>query len=286
MKIERKKYWIDFEQGILYKLWAEFIGCMMFHFIGSVSPTPWANGITLMVLVYFVAKISGAHLNPAVSTTFMVLGHINPLEMAGYWAAQICGCAVGALWIAALVPQLYVGKYIEDKEALSYSGCFVPQPDLTHAQVYGWEALCTFCFIAPIFAVVWYTQHKSGYGNTGPLMVGLSLLANAFVAGQFTGGALNPARALGSVIVFKCPSADYAWYYVLGELTAGVLAPVIIIPWYGIARKAWYVRYFPKIVKTFIKERQPSVKITNEDSTIVEITGPSSPAAPSSAITS
>lgn len=271
MRSELKKYWVDFEQGILYKLWAEFIGCMMFHFIGSVSPTPWANGITLMVLVYFVAKISGAHLNPAVSTTFMVLGHINPVEMLAYWAAQICGCAVGALWISALVPQLYVGKEIEDPKALSYSGCFVPQPDLTHGQVYGWEALCTFCFIAPIFAVVWYTQRKSGYGNTGPLMVGLSLLANAFVAGQFTGGALNPARALGSEIVFKCPSTDFIWYYVLGELTAGAFAPVVIIPWYGIARNAWYVKYFPNFVKAMIKERQPSVKIDSDESVIVEV---------------
>eukprot|EP00798_Chlamydomonas_sp_ICE-L_P019572 gene19570-26256_t len=60
-------------------LLAEFTGSMIFHFIGSASPTPAANGIALIVLVYFTAKISGAHLNPAVSFTFMLLGHTNPL---------------------------------------------------------------------------------------------------------------------------------------------------------------------------------------------------------------
>jgi glycerol uptake facilitator-like aquaporin len=239
---------------------------MMFHFIGSISPTPWANGISLMVLVYFVAKISGAHLNPTVSTVFMILGHINPYELLAYWIAQVCGCAVGALWIWALVPQLYLWKDIEDVNALAHSGCFVPKQGITDVQIFGWETLCTFCFIAPVFAVVWYTSHKSGYGNTGPIMVGLSLMANAFVAGQFTGAALNPARALGSPIVLKCPANDKLGYYILGEMTAGLLAPVILIPWYGIANNCWYINYFPNFVKKFIKLYQPSVKITTIES--------------------
>lgn len=244
-----KRYWVEYHHGMLYKLWAEFLGCMMFHFIGSVSPTPWANGIALMTLVYYTAKTSGAHLNPAVSTTFMALGHITPFEMLGYWCAQVVGCACGALWIAALVPRLYIGADITDARALYHSGCFVPQSGLTHAQVFGWEALCTLCFIAPIFAVVWYTQTKHGYGNTGPIVIGLSLIANAMVAGQFTGGALNPARAVGSQIVFHCPETSFLWCYVVGELTAGVLAPVLILQWYGISPEAWYLAYLPDFTK-------------------------------------
>jgi glycerol uptake facilitator-like aquaporin len=258
-------YWLDYNDGLLYKIWAEFIGCMMFHFIGSVSPTPWANGISLMVLVYFIAKISGAHLNPSVSTVFMLLGYINPLEMIAYWFAQVCGCAAGALWIWALVPNLFLMTYIADSDALAHSGCFVPKQGISDIQIYGWETLCTFCFIAPIFAVVWYTSHKSGYGNTGPIMVGLSLMANAFVAGQYTGAALNPARAVGSPIVFNCPANNKLGYYILGEMTAAVLAPIILIPWYGIANKCWYVKYFPIFVKKFIKLHQPSVRISTTD---------------------
>jgi glycerol uptake facilitator-like aquaporin len=220
---------------------AEFIGCMMFHFIGSVSPTAFTNSVILIVLVYYTAKISGAHLNPAVSLTFCMLGHTHPLEMLIYWIAQIAGCVAGALWIGCMVPGIRVsatpsGPYKE------MSGCFTPAADLTFAEVFGWEAICTCCFIVPIFSVVWYTQHKKGYGNTGPFIVGMSLLANALVCGQFTGASLNPARTLGSQIVFDCPSKRYAGVYVAGELVGAVCAMVAIVPWYGISRSAWYIR--------------------------------------------
>lgn len=257
-------YWLDFDDGILYKFWAEFIGCMMFHFIGSVSGSAWGNGLALIVLIYFTAKVSGSHLNPSVSTTFMLLGHINPAELLIYWCAQIIGCIVGSLWIAALVPQLIIGKTV-DASLLPLSGCFIPQDDLSSAQIFGWEALCTFCFITPIFAVVWYTQLKSGYGNTGPFIIGCSLIANALVAGPYTGGALNPARLLASPIVFKCPRDNSIPFYILGEMTAGITAPLFIIPWYGIYYKSWYLKYFPMLSQR-IQEVQRQLKKQFNDS--------------------
>jgi len=215
---------------------------MIFHFVGSISATPWTNGLALLVLVYFTAKISGSHLNPSVSTTFMLLGHINPMEMLVYWIAQVSGCLIGAMWISLLVPGIHIGESV-DPLLIQYSGCFIPNSTLSNAQIYGWEAVCTFCFITPIFAVVWYTQHKSGYGNTGPIIVGCSLIVNAFVAGPFTGAALNPARVMASPIVYKCPTNLLKiLYYILGEMTGGILAPLLIIPWYGISSSGWYFR--------------------------------------------
>ena len=231
-------------KSILFKMAAECFACILFHFIGSISPTPWANGLALIVLVYFTAKISGSHLNPAVSTTFMLLGHINPVEMLLYWFAQFIGCIIGVLWIVLLVPQLDIKSPIPQYD-LGYSGCFIPMSSLSHSQVYGWEAFCTFCFIIPVFAVVWYTQSKSGYGNTGPLIVGFSLMVNAFVAGPFTGAALNPARVIASPIVLECPNNDYIVFYVLGEFTGAILAPLLIIPWYGVSKDSWYFSILP-----------------------------------------
>ena len=222
---------------------SEMVGCMMFHFIGSVSPTAAANGLALLVIVYYTARMSGAHLNPAVTLTFMLLGHVNPVEMIVYWAAQVAGCVLGALWVAALVP----GAVLRGTGSPGYAGvhgdgCFAPQAGLTDAQVLGWEAMGTFCFLVPIFAVVWYTQTKSGYGNTGPLIVGLSLTATALAVGQWTGAALNPARAMGSVIVLRCaPRAETTvGLYVAGEAVGAALVPLVIIPWYGIAARPWY----------------------------------------------
>lgn len=231
--------------SIIPKISIEFAACIMFHFIGSISATAVTNGIALMIFVYYTAKTSGAHLNPAVSITFMLLGYIDPIEMLFYWTAQICGCIIGGLWVALLIPGLTVGSEITHSgEGPFYDGCFVPADGLSYKDVFAFEAVCTFCFIVPIFSVVWYTLHKNGYGNTGPIIIGLSLMANAYVAGPFTGGALNPARVLGSAAVFNCPN-NYILYYILGELLAGIMAVFAIIPGYGICPTSWYINYIP-----------------------------------------
>lgn len=261
-----RAWFVDPRPRVVSKAVAEFLACMMFHFIGSVSPTPWANGIALVVLVYFTAKTSGAHLNPSVSLTFSLLGYTNPIELLFYWIAQVSGCIVGALWIACLVPWLHVGSTVNRiGDGPFVDGCFVPRNDLLHKHVFGWEAFATFCFMAPIFSVVWYTLNKRGYGNTGPIIIGLSLLANAFAVGPFTGGALNPARAVASQVVFDCPDKGSLLYYVLGELLAGVMVPLAIMPWYGVSPNAWYREWIPVQVRAQLKAFKNTIHSDADD---------------------
>ena len=196
-------------------------------------PTPAANAAALMAMVYYTAKISGGHLNPALTATFALLGYTNPIEVLVYWASQVSGCLVGALLISSLSSDLEIGGLVT--QSTTGSGCFIPNPSLTALQVLGWEATCTFSFILPIFSVVWYTQSKSGYGNTGPIIVGLSLFAAASAASPWTGGALNPARVLASHIVFDCGPNNYVEYYIAGEFIGAFLVPIAVIPWYGIS---------------------------------------------------
>jgi aquaporin TIP len=240
------------EPNLAIKLFAEMSATMVFHFIGSLSPTPYANGIALIVLVYYTAKISGAHLNPALSLTFTLLGYTNPIEMLAYWIAQVTGCIIGAAWIKLLAPHGW-----------NDIGCFYPNPALTNSLIVGWEAFCTFTFMLPIFTVVWYTIHKTGYGNTGPLIVGLSLVASAYAAGPFTGAALNPARVLGSLIVFQC-SGTQALYYILGELLGASLVPLCVIPFYGINEDAWWLKILPDKPKVWFEEHQHRVRNSKE----------------------
>jgi len=252
-----KEYIFNPFNGLLAKLFTEFIGCMIFHFIGSVSPTPIANAIILVVIIYYTAKISGGHLNPAVSWTFMLLGHLNPIEMLFYWIAQISGCIFGALWISALIPDVYIrGKYSDGNfnnftnipnNSNNYlcDGCFIPNNELSNARLFGWESLCTFNFILPIFAVVWHSKLKDNYGYVGPIIIGLSLYANALAASNWSGGALNPARVLASPAIFNCDNDESIFYYIIGEMTGATLAILAIIPWYGIAENSWYIHKVP-----------------------------------------
>ena len=176
----------------------------------------------------------------------MMLGHIDPVQMLFYWAAQICGCAIGALWIAWLVPSLYVRSSI-DRSSPRYDGCFVPDPNLTAVQVFGWEAAGTFCFIVPILAMLHFTVTKTGYGNTGPFLVGISLMAVAMAVAPFTSASLNPARTLGSPIVFNCPDNDKIVWYILGELAGAAAVPIVVAPYYGISATSWYLPWIAKM---------------------------------------
>jgi hypothetical protein len=83
-------------------------------------------------------------------------------------------------------------------------------------------------------------------------MVGLSLIANAMAAGPYTGAALNPARVLGSPVVFQCDN-KYLGYYLAGEFLGASLVPVIIAPWYGISPTAWYISAVPEKAKTYFE---------------------------------
>ena len=259
-EVPQLRSWVRLSLDMVTRCAVEFIACVMFHFIGSVSPTPWANGIVLMVLVYYTAKISGAHLNPAVSLAFCLLGHTEPLETLAYIAAQITGCATGALIIAGIVPGLTIGARPSGEYA-GLSGCFSPASSLSPFQIFAWEACCTTSFIIPIFSVVWYTQQKKGYGNTGPLIVGFSLLASALACGQFTGASLNPARTLGSPIVFDCPYEGYIYLYILGEFTGSLWSLLAIVPWYGISRTAWYASVLPVWAFHAAKNNEKCIKL-------------------------
>jgi aquaporin TIP len=219
----------------------------------------------VLCLLYFTAKVSGAHLNPAVSLVFTILGHVNPLEMLMYWTAQISGCILGALWIACLVPGLYIRSDTTSDMVATFDGCFVPNKELNNAEIFGWEAVSTFNFILPIFAVVWYTQTKNGYGNTGPIIVGLSLFANALACGPWTGAALNPARVLGSPAIFNCGVNKYIFFYIIGEIVGAIAASIAIIPWYGISSEAWYIRQVPHNVKCKMILFQPFKTLENKE---------------------
>ena len=230
------------QSQIISKIIVEAIASAMFHFLGSTSGTVYSNGITLMVLVYYTAKTSGAHLNPALSLTFFLLGYSNPIELICYWIAQLSGSMIGSLWLALLVPNNNVRH--------GTIGCFTPSDQISNIGLFGWEAICTFTFIVPIFSVVWYTNHKKGYGNTGPILVGLSLISSALAAANYTGGALNPARVLGSIAVLGCDekARSSAVFYVTGEIVGAIIAPVAIIPWFGICQNSWYREYIPKVL--------------------------------------
>jgi glycerol uptake facilitator protein len=236
--LETIKKWIFVKPDLVTKFTSEFIGCMLFHLMGSLSPTPECNAVTLMTIVFFTAKLSGGHLNPIITWIFNLLGYTNPIELCVYIVSQIAGSIIGALWLSTIVPELQIGC---NNQGVKYNGCFVPHEALSITQIIACEALGTYSFSIIIFSVVWYTQKKQGYGTIGPIMVGLSLLSPAYAFGRYSGAAFNPARTIASYIVYKCVPGYVVWCYVVGQTLGSFLAALTIVPWYGIAEDSWYM---------------------------------------------
>ena len=68
-------------------------------------------------------------------------------------------------------------------------------------QLFGWELIMTLLLVSVVFAVA---ISKPGMGNIGPLAIGYTLFASAFIAGPLTGASLNPARVLGPSLIYRC----------------------------------------------------------------------------------
>ena len=166
---------------------------------------PLAIGSVLMVMVYAGGHISGAHYNPAVTLAVSVRGRHPWGELLPYWIAQI----IGALLAAGAAAFLAGGAA---KPA-------IPPDDF--AKVFVAEFLFTF---ALAYVVLNVATAKATTGNSYfGLAIGFTVLAGAFAVGSITGGAFNPAVAIGASLLglFHLPTV---WIHILGNLAGGLAA--------------------------------------------------------------
>eukprot|EP00798_Chlamydomonas_sp_ICE-L_P009383 gene9383-biopygen9310 len=199
-------------------------------------------------MVLATARISGAHLNPCVTWVFTLMGYTHPHEAVLYAVSQYVGCVLGAMYLSLMIPGVSVGGH--------GLGCFLPSEGITDRRVLAIEGLGTFVFTLCVFAVVWYTQNKHGYGTIGPIMIGLALLAPALAIGPLTGGAMNPARVLASPTVFNegagC-KGEFLGVYVGAEMLGATLSAICVLLCFGVAEVPWYPYSVKKVIRRIVE---------------------------------
>ena len=198
----------------MQKYLAEFIGTFFLVLtIGctgiAVGPgviAPLAIGSVLMVMIYAGGPVSGAHYNPAVTLGVFIRGRCAALDVVPYMAAQI----IGAVAAAVAVMYLKIGASAKLFEAPVGPG-------------FAAEVLFTFALVYVILNVA---TTKSAAGNSYfGLAIGFTVLAGAFAVGDISGGAFNPAVAIGACIMGML-SWSAIWMYVIAEAIGGALAAV------------------------------------------------------------
>ena len=199
---------------MIRKLIVEFVGTFLFILVigqvvvgaegFSAALAPLAIGSALMVVVYAGGHVSGGHYNPAVTLAVWMRGKAASSEVLPYWFAQI----VGAI-LAALVVNYF--KYGVDVSAA--------EPEIFAALLA--EFLFTFalCFVILNVATAKGTEGNSYFG----LAIGFTVLIGAYAVGGISGGAFNPAVAIGITIMGLSALANI-WIFLVANLLGGAAA--------------------------------------------------------------
>jgi glycerol uptake facilitator protein len=184
----------------------------------------WGMGV--MVAVYAVGQFSGAHLNPAVTLGFAVIGNTDWSDVPKYLAGEFVGAFIGAtlVWLA------YLDHWGSTEDPGLKLACYSTAPAIRNpvANLIT-EVIGTFMLLFGILGIV--ANKAPVTTGLAALLIGLLVFAIGLSLGGPTGYAINPARDLGPRIMHailpiagKGPSDwSYAWIPVVGPLIGGVL---------------------------------------------------------------
>ncbi len=173
---------------------------------GAGAFAPLAIGSVLMVMIYAGGHISGAHYNPAVTLAVWMRGRCAGNDVPGYMISQFAGGI-----IAAFAVFLIKGDVPVEAEVIA------PIPSLLA------EFLFTFalCYVVLNVATSKKTDGNSFYG----LAIGFTVLVGAYAVGSVSGGAFNPAVAVG-IITMGLMDISSIWIFLVANFLGGIAAAI------------------------------------------------------------
>jgi glycerol uptake facilitator protein len=183
-------------------------------------------GMAVAMAVFAVAQFSGAHINPAVTLGFAVIGNTEWGDVPAYLAGEFVGAMIGAFLVWAAYSNHW--KATEDPGLKLAVFCTAPAIRNTVANIVT-EIIGTFLLVFGVLAL--FADEATAATGLGALLVGLLVLAIGLSLGGPTGYAINPARDLGPRIMHailpipgKGPSDwGYAWIPVVAPIVGGIL---------------------------------------------------------------
>lgn len=181
------------------------IGCTVIPGAAGVIP-PLAIGAALMVMIFAGGHISGGHYNPAVTLGVWMRGRCDTKDIVPYWASQLAGAAAASGIAGFLV------------------GPGTPMTIVHVPQAFAAEFLFAFALVYVVLntATAKGTEGNSFYG----LAIGMTVMTGAFAVGGISGGAFNPAVAVG-VGIMKLVDISQIWIHIVANLIGGAGAALV-----------------------------------------------------------
>jgi MIP family channel proteins len=158
-------------------------------------------------------SISGGHLNPAVTTGFLVTRRIDPMMAVIHWIAQFLGAIIAAYMLKALYPANVANLTLLGGQRIS--------ADTSLLQAIGLEAIATFFLVFVVFG----TAVDPRAPKLGGMAIGLTIAADILAIGPLTGGSMNPARSFGPAVVTHVFEGQTAYW--VGPILGGIVAALL-----------------------------------------------------------
>lgn len=229
------------------QLAAEFIATLLFVWGGTgaaVSSNRWTEGSTISdpaallgiaiafgfsisVLAYGIGHISGGHINPAVTLSFVVMGKQSIVSGLLYVLSQCIGGVFGSLILWGCTSSLTADCDVDEQArmsgvcsaSLNENGSYGPAfslglnvvgPRTSAGAAFLLELVGTYLLVLTVLNAAVHT--KSAAGNGAPIAIGWAVVICHIVLIPYTGCGINPARSLGPMIVDSIGgSASKVW---------------------------------------------------------------------------
>jgi aquaporin Z len=200
-----KKYLVEFIGTFFLVL---TIGMTVIDPIVAIGFAPLAIGAALMIMIYAGGHVSGAHYNPAVTIAVWLRGRCASVDVPFYIIAQLLGAAAAA----------FVALYLKGNPTTVMPKEVVMLPALI-AEFIGTFALA---YVVLNVATAKATAGNSNYG----LAIGFTVTVMAYALSGVSGGAFNPAVAVGATLMHLVKASNL-WIYFVANFAAGALAALM-----------------------------------------------------------
>ncbi len=224
---------------MLKKALAECIGTFVLVFAacgvagatgGSLVATSLAFGLTIVAMAYSIGRVSGCHINPAVSLGCLLTKRMNLKEFGIYVCSQIVGGFAGAALVFGLFKASFLTNFPKG-DACNYALGF-GENGLTVWGIIG--ALVTEIVLTCIFVYVILnvTDEKAGTSKKAGIIIGLTLTLVHLIGINLTGTSVNPARSIAtalSALIYNGTTDALAqvWMFIVAPLAGAALAAVL-----------------------------------------------------------
>ena len=209
---------------------AEFLGTFYLCFAGiaailcntpSVGGTSGllgialAHGIALSIAVNAFGGVSGAHLNPALTTGFLATGRIAPGLAGAYIVAQLLGATTAAGFCRVIFPPEAV--------AMTHLGLPLPAPWVSTNVLLLTEFIMTFLLMTSVYGTA--VDERGKAVKIGGFAIGLTVTFDILAGGAVTGASMNPARSFGPAL--ELLFWQWHWAYWVAPIAGAVAAALL-----------------------------------------------------------